>query len=32
MTHSGADIRALLDRHGLEARRSLGQNFVVDPN
>lgn len=32
MTHSGADIRALLDRHGLEARRALGQNFVVDPN
>ena len=32
MTHSGADIRALLDRHGLEARRSFGQNFVVDPN
>jgi len=32
VTHSGADIRALLDRHGLEARRSLGQNFVVDPN
>lgn len=32
MTHSGADIRALLDRHGLAARRALGQNFVVDPN
>ncbi len=32
MTHSSADIRALLDRHGLEARRALGQNFVVDPN
>jgi len=32
MTHSGADIRALLDRHGLEARRTLGQNFVIDPN
>ena len=32
MTHSGADIRALLDRHGLEARRSFGQNLVVDPN
>lgn len=32
MTHSGADIRALLDRHGLDARRALGQNFVIDPN
>lgn len=32
VTHSSADIRALLDRHGLEARRALGQNFVVDPN
>lgn len=32
MTHSGADIRALLDRHGLAARKSLGQNFVTDPN
>ena len=21
-----------MDRHGLEARRALGQNFVVDPN
>ena len=26
------EIRELLDRHGIEARRSLGQNFVVDPN
>lgn len=32
VTHSGADIRALLDRHGLAARKALGQNFVVDPN
>ncbi len=32
MTHTPADIRELLDRHGLEARRALGQNFVVDPN
>ena len=32
MTHSGADIRELLDRHGLAARKALGQNFVVDPN
>lgn len=32
MTHTPADIRALLDRHGLQARRALGQNFVVDPN
>lgn len=26
------DIDRLLERHGLAARRSLGQNFVVDPN
>lgn len=32
MTHSPTDLRALLDRYGLEARRALGQNFVVDPN
>lgn len=25
------EIRDLLERHGLEARRSLGQNFVADP-
>jgi 16S rRNA (adenine1518-N6/adenine1519-N6)-dimethyltransferase len=27
-----ADIRALLDAHGLAPRRTAGQNFVVDPN
>jgi 16S rRNA (adenine1518-N6/adenine1519-N6)-dimethyltransferase len=32
VTHSPQDLRALLDRHGLEARRALGQNFVIDPN
>jgi len=32
MTHSASDVRALLERHGLAARRDLGQNFVVDPN
>ena len=32
MTHSATDIRALLERHGLAARKALGQNFVVDPN
>ncbi len=32
MTHSPAELRALLERHGLEARRALGQNFVIDPN
>lgn len=26
------EVRDLLERHGLEARRSLGQNFVADPN
>ncbi|MFM7063388.1 MAG: 16S rRNA (adenine(1518)-N(6)/adenine(1519)-N(6))-dimethyltransferase RsmA [Actinomycetes bacterium] len=25
------EVRELLDRHGLAARRSLGQNFVADP-
>lgn len=29
---SGADIRALLERVGARPRRSLGQNFVTDPN
>ena len=32
MTHSPTELRALLERHGLSARRALGQNFVVDPN
>lgn len=32
MTHSRPDIHELLDRHGLAARRELGQNFVADPN
>lgn len=27
-----AEIHALLERHGLDARKSLGQNFVADPN
>lgn len=30
MTHSRSDIRALLDRHGLDPKRALGQNFVAD--
>lgn len=28
---SSAEVRALLARHGLAARRGLGQNFLVDP-
>jgi len=32
VTHSQATIRALLDEHGLDASRALGQNFVADPN
>ena len=32
MTHSGADIAALLEEHGLHPSRALGQNFVADPN
>ncbi len=27
-----AAVRALLDKHGIEPSRALGQNFVVDPN
>jgi len=30
VTHSRSDIRALLDRHGLDPKRALGQNFVAD--
>lgn len=32
MTHSRPAARALLESVGLEPRRDLGQNFVVDPN
>jgi 16S rRNA (adenine1518-N6/adenine1519-N6)-dimethyltransferase len=32
VTHSGADIAALLEGHGLKPSRALGQNFVADPN
>jgi 16S rRNA (adenine1518-N6/adenine1519-N6)-dimethyltransferase len=32
VTHSGADIAALLAAHGLRPSRALGQNFVSDPN
>ncbi len=32
MTHSRAEIVALLDEHGLRPSRALGQNFVVDAN
>jgi len=32
MTLSRADVRRLLDDHGLRPHRSLGQNFVVDAN
>jgi 16S rRNA (adenine1518-N6/adenine1519-N6)-dimethyltransferase len=32
VTHSGADIAALLSAHGLRPRKALGQNFVADPN
>ncbi len=32
MTHSRPAIHELLERHGLAARRELGQNFVADPN
>lgn len=32
MTHSRPEIRALLERADTGPKRSLGQNFVVDPN
>ena len=32
MTLSRSDVRTLLDTHGIRPTRSLGQNFVVDPN
>ncbi|MFN0090795.1 MAG: 16S rRNA (adenine(1518)-N(6)/adenine(1519)-N(6))-dimethyltransferase RsmA [Acidimicrobiales bacterium] len=32
MTYSGAELAALLAEAGIEPSRSLGQNFVVDPN
>ena len=32
MTHSHAEIRALLQLHGLSPSRALGQNFVGDAN
>ena len=32
MTLGSRDIRELLERHGLEPRRALGQNFLADPN
>jgi 16S rRNA (adenine1518-N6/adenine1519-N6)-dimethyltransferase len=32
LTLGAAEIRELLDRHQLDPSRSLGQNFVVDPN
>ena len=32
MTLSRPQAAALLERHGLSPRRTLGQNFVVDPN
>lgn len=32
LTHSPAELRELLARHGLEPRRALGQNFVADAN
>ncbi len=32
MTLTRREVGELLERYGLEPRRSLGQNFVVDPN
>jgi 16S rRNA (adenine1518-N6/adenine1519-N6)-dimethyltransferase len=32
LTHSSAEIRALLNLHGLNPSRALGQNFVGDAN
>src|SRR5262245_48323694 len=30
--HTPATVRALLDEHRLHPKRSLGQNFLADPN
>ena len=30
--HTPTTVRALLDEHGLHPKRSLGQNFLTDPN
>jgi 16S rRNA (adenine1518-N6/adenine1519-N6)-dimethyltransferase len=30
--HTPATVHALLDEHGLHPKRSLGQNFLADPN
>ena len=32
MTLTRTEVRSILDRHGLHPKRSLGQNFVVEPN
>jgi 16S rRNA (adenine1518-N6/adenine1519-N6)-dimethyltransferase len=32
VTHTRAELVALLDQHGLKPSRALGQNFVVDAN
>ncbi len=32
MTLTRTKVRSLLDRHGISPKRSLGQNFVVEPN
>ena len=32
MTLTRTEVRSILDRHGLRPKRSLGQNFVVEPN
>ena len=32
MTHTRAELFALLEQHGLKPSRALGQNFVVDAN
>ena len=32
MTLTRTEVRALLDRYEISPKRSLGQNFVVEPN
>ncbi len=32
LTHTESQLRALMERFGVSPRRSLGQNFVADPN
>ncbi len=32
MVQGRGEIKALLEQHGIRPKRSLGQNFLVDPD